>query len=65
MINNFDDGFMLGRFFVSLIIDDLFFGIGLRIGRDTDEKRNGYIYHITAHIGYFMLSIGIIGGDNE
>jgi len=63
-MNDFDDGFMWGRFFMSWIINDDFFGLAIRIGREVTETA-GYVYHITIHIGYGQLTIGIIGGDRE
>lgn len=53
---DFDRGFNIGRFFVAWIINDLFCGISIRIGKD---KPN--IYHLTIQIGYGQLSIGIQG----
>jgi len=58
-MNNFDWGFNIGRFFVAWIINDLFCGIGIRIGKE--EISNGYVYHLTIQIGYGQLSIGIQG----
>lgn len=53
---DFDRGFNIGRFFVAWIINDLFCGISIRIGKD---KPN--IYHLTIQIGYGQLSIGVQG----
>ena len=55
---NFDKGFQHGNFFVSWIINDLFCGIGIRIGKDEPN-----IYHLTIQIGYGQLSIGFIGKE--
>ena len=55
-MNEYDRGFNIGRFFVSWIINDLFCGIGIRIGKDSPN-----IYHMTIQIGYGQLSIGIQG----
>lgn len=59
-MNNYDRGFNIGRFFVSWIINDLFCGIGIRIGKDSPN-----IYHLTIQIGYGQLSIGFIGKESE
>ena len=53
---NFDKGFNIGNFFVSWIINDLFCGISIRIGKDEPN-----IYHLTIQIGYGQLSVGFIG----
>lgn len=65
---DFDRGFNIGRFFVAWIINDLFCGIGIRIGKEeiTQEYDGidwsyGYVYHLTIQIGYGQLSIGIQG----
>ena len=57
---NFDRGFQHGRFFVSWIINDLFCGIGIRIGKDEPN-----IYHLTIQIVYGQLSVGFIGKEKE
>ena len=55
MMNDFDTGFMFGRFFISWIINDLFCGLSFRIGRECN------VFHITIQLGYGMLSIGFKG----
>ena len=57
---NFDRGFQHGRFFISWIINELFCGIGIRIGKDEPN-----IYHLTIQIGYGQLSVGFIGKEKE
>ena len=54
MDNNFDIGFEIGRFFVSWIINDLFCGFDIRIGKEIDFD----VYHITFQIGFGQLTIG-------
>ena len=60
-MNDFDNGFVLGRFFVSWIINDDFFGIAIRIGKEHAMDEDKDVYHITIQIGYGHLTIGIIG----
>ena len=65
-MNDFDTGFVWGRFFVSWIINDDFFGIAIRIGRETEIEDADCVYHITIQVGYGQATIGIIGkGANE
>lgn len=57
-MNDFDWSFTIGRFFITWIINDLFCGIGIRIGKDVILDSYN-VYHVTIQIGYGMLSIGI------
>ena len=57
-MNDYDKGFVWGRFFISWIINDDFFGIAIRIGRETDIEGVNAVYHITAQVGYGQLTIG-------
>ena len=59
-MNDFDNGFVWGRFFVSWIINDDFFGIAIRIGRETQVEGVNAVYHITAQVGFGQLTIGFI-----
>lgn len=59
-MNDFDTGFCWGRFFASWIINDDFFGIAIRIGKEKIENEET-VYHITTQIGYGQLTVGIIG----
>ena len=54
----FDRGFSIGRFYISWLINDLFCGLALRIGKEIELN----VYHITIQFGYGQLSIGIKGG---
>lgn len=47
-----------GRFFISLIINDAFCGIAIRIGRETNVEGVNAVYHITAQVAYGQLTIG-------
>lgn len=49
-MNDFDTGFVWGRFFVSWIINDDFFGIAIRIGKETEIEDADCVYHITIQI---------------
>ena len=62
-MNDFDNGFVFGRFFVSWIINDDFCGIAIRIGKEHEMYEDVDVYHITAQLGYGQLTIGIISGD--
>ena len=55
MGNDYDNGIMIGRFFISWIINNLFCGFSLRIGKESDPG----VYHITIQLGYGQLCIGI------
>ena len=52
--NNFDIGFTVGRFFGSWIINDLFCGLSIRLGKDVPCD----VYYILFQIGYGQLTIG-------
>ena len=60
-MNDFDIGFMCGRFFISWIINDDFFVIAIRIGKEHATDEDVDVYHITIQIGYGHLTIGITG----
>lgn len=51
---NFDDGFYIGRFFVSFIYNELFCGFSLRLGYDTDME----CLYFSLQIAWMMLAIG-------
>lgn len=57
-MNDYDDGFMWGRFFMSWIINDDFCGIAIRIGREANVKGVNAVYHITVQLGYGQLTVG-------
>lgn len=57
-MNDYDNGFAWGRFFVSWVINDDFCGIAIRIGRETNIEEVNAVYHITAQVGYGQLTIG-------
>ena len=62
-MNNFDWGKTFGRFFISFIINDDFFGIAIRIGKEYAEIDCCEVYHITVQIGFGQLTIGITGNE--
>ena len=47
-----------GRFFISLVINDDFCGIAIRIGRETNVEEVNAVYHITIQVAYGQLTIG-------
>lgn len=57
-MNDFDWGKTIGRFFISFIINDYFFGLAVRIGRETEVEGVNAIYYITVQVGYGQLMIG-------
>lgn len=60
-MNDFDNGFMIGRFYMSWIINDDFFGIAIRTGKEyPDEDHEKSVYHLTIQLGYGQLSMGIV-----
>ena len=62
-MNDFDWGKTFGRFFISFIINDDFFGIAIRIGKEYAEIECCEVYHITVQIGFGQLTIGITGNE--
>ena len=60
-MNDFDWGKTFGRSFISFIINDDFFGIAIRIGKEYAEIDCCEVYHITVQIGFGQLTIGITG----
>ena len=56
---DFDRGFNIGRFFVAWIINDLFCGIGIRIGKEYADDACCFVFHLTVQIGYGQFTIGI------
>lgn len=60
---NFDKGFQHGRFLISWIIIEDFFGIAIRIGKE--KVLNQTIYHITTTIGCGQLCIGFVGKEKN
>lgn len=59
-MNDFDTGFIWGRFFVSWIINDDFCGLAIRIGKEYADDVCCEVYHLTIQIVYGQLTIGII-----
>lgn len=60
-MNDFDIGFVWGRFFVSWIINDDFCGIAIRIGKEYADDVCCEVYHLTIQIVFGQLTIGVIG----
>jgi hypothetical protein len=58
-MNNFDWGLDIGRFFISFIINDDFFGLAIRIGKEYAESECCDVYHVTIQVGYGQVTIGI------
>ncbi len=57
-MNEFDFGFVWGKLFVSWVINDDFFGIAVRIDKETEIEEVNAVYHITIQVGYGQLTIG-------
>lgn len=62
-MNDFDWGKTFGRFFISFVINDDFFGLAIRIGKEYAEIECCEVYHITVQIGFGQLTIGITGNE--
>lgn len=58
-MNDFEWGVNYGRFFASLIVNDDFFGIAIRIGKEYASDVDVAVNHITIQIGFFQITIGI------
>ena len=59
-MSDFEWGITLGKFFTSFIINDDFFGIGVRIGKEYAISENKNVCHVTIQIGYGQLTVGIV-----
>ena len=57
-MNDFDTGFKLGRFFASMIVNDVFFGIAFRTGLEYLDGMDLYVFDFVIHIGYLQFAIG-------
>ena len=62
-MNDFDWGKTFGKFFISFIINDDFFGIAIRIGKEYADDELCEVYHLTVQVGYGQLTIGIMGKE--
>lgn len=58
-MNDFNTGFTIGRFFVSWVVNDLFFGFSIQLGKQCEDE----IYHLTIQLGYGMVCIGFDKGE--
>ena len=58
-MNDFDWGRTFGRFFISFIVNDDFFGIAIRIGKEYAGDACCGVVHLTVQIGYGQFTIGI------
>lgn len=58
-MNKFDWGKTFGRLFVSFIVNDDFFGIAIRIGKEYADDTCCGVIHLTIQIGYGQFTIGI------
>ena len=58
-MNDFDWGKTFVRFFISFIVNDDFFGIAIRIGKEYADDTCCGVFHLTIQIGYGQLTIGI------
>lgn len=64
-MNEFDWGKNWGRFFISFIVNDDFFGIAIRIGKEYADDACCDVYHITIQVGYGQFTIGIAGKEDK
>lgn len=64
-MNKFDWGNKWGRFFMAFIINDDFFGIAIRIGKEYADDASCEVYHLTIQIGYGQFTIGITGSEDR
>ena len=65
-MNDFNWGITLGRFFVSIIINEYFCGVAIRIGKEfATTYGNNFVYHIRIQIGYGQFTIGIISKEKQ
>ena len=62
-MNDFDWGFKRGRIFMSFIINDDFFGVAIRVGKEAAVDMNVDVYHATIQIGFGQFTIGITGEE--
>ncbi len=62
-MNDFDWGKTFGRFFISFVVNDDFFGIALRIGKEYANDASCRVFHLTIQIGYGQFTIGIAGKE--
>ena len=58
-MNDFDWGRTFGRFFISFIVNDDFFGIAIRIGKEYVDDACCAVVHLTLQVGYGQFTIGI------
>ena len=58
-MNNFDWGKTFGRFFISFIVNDDFFGIAIRIGKEHADDVYCAVIHLTIQVGYGQFTIGV------
>lgn len=57
-MNDFDTGFTIGKIFISWIVNEMFCGFSIQIGKQCEDK----IFHLTIQLGYGMLCIGYDAG---
>ena len=58
-MNDFDWGRTFGRCFISFIVNDDFFGIAIRIGKEYADDVSCGVFHLTLQVGYGQFTIGI------
>jgi hypothetical protein len=58
-MNDFDWGKTFGRFFIAFVVNDDFFGIAIRIGKENADDVSCGVFHLTIQIGYGQFTIGI------
>jgi hypothetical protein len=58
-MNKYDWGKTFGKFFISFVVNDDFFGIAIRIGKEYADDVYCAVIHLTIQIGYGQFTIGI------
>lgn len=56
--NIFNNGFSIGRFWISFIIHEAFFGLDFGIGKQIDEDEGVSYLTLSIQIGYGLFVIG-------
>ena len=58
-MTDFDWGKTFGRLFIAFIVNDNFFGIAIRIGKEYADDACCGVFHLTIQMGYGQFTIGI------
>ena len=58
-MNDFDWGKTFGKLFIAFVVNDDFFGMAIRIGKEYADDASCGVFHLTIQIGYGQFTIGI------